>query len=87
MTWSRLDRHGPKAGSQNSPDKALIPEVDTTPRPVFFEDEVAYIRREMIEEEENPFQTIYFVDVIVSRLNGKVTHYRVVGYHGKDRLD
>jgi hypothetical protein len=41
----------------------------------------------MISDEENPMQKVYFVDVEVSRVGGKVTAYRIVGFHGKDELD
>jgi hypothetical protein len=29
--------------------------------------------------EANPYQTVYFVDVSVSRVSGKVVSYRVIG--------
>ena len=40
----------------------------------------------MIDDDENPMQKVYFVDVEVSRVNDKVMAYRVIGYHGKDDL-
>jgi hypothetical protein len=41
----------------------------------------------MIDDEENPYQNIYFVDVSVSRVSGKVVSYRVIGFHGKEELE
>jgi len=86
MIWTRLDREKAKTEGRSSPDKALIEEIDPKPRPVFFTDEMSYLKEEMVQDEENPMQKVYFVDVEVSRVEGKPTAYRVVGYHGKDDL-
>jgi hypothetical protein len=45
------------------------------------------LKRQMIDDEENPYQNVYFVDVEVSRVNGKVVSYRVIGYHGSEILE
>lgn len=87
MIWSRLDREKAKTEGKASPDKAIIEEIDPRPHPVFFTDDLTYLKREMIVDDENPYQKVYFVDVEVSKANGKVTSYRVIGYHGKDDLD
>lgn len=86
MVWKRLDRDAVKSEG-STPDKALIEEIDPRPKPVLFADDLSYLKREMIEDEANPYQKVYFVDVEVSRVSGKVTAYRVSGYHGKDDLD
>lgn len=86
MVWKRLDRdRAKKQGS--TPDRALIEEIDPKPRAVHFTDDMAYLKEEMIHDEENPLQKVYFVDVEVSRVQGMVAAYRVVGYHGKDDLE
>jgi hypothetical protein len=86
MTWNRLDRDKAKTEGR-SPDRGTIEEIDPKPRAVLFTDELSYLKNEMIADEENPYQQVYFVDVEISRAaGGKVTAYRVVGYHGKDEL-
>jgi hypothetical protein len=87
LIWKRLDRAKGRTESRGSPDRALIPEIDKADRPVFFTDETAYLKDEMLGEEENPWMRVYFVDVEISRIEGKVVSYRVVGYHGKEDLD
>lgn len=87
MVWSRLDKEKTKTSGTASPDKGRIEEIDDAARPVLFTDELAYLKREMMKDEENPYQMVYFVDVEVSRTNSRVTHYRVVGFHGKEPLE
>jgi hypothetical protein len=87
MTWSRLDRDKAKVEGKTTPDRCAIEEIDPKPHAVFFTDEMAFLKAEMITDEDNPYQKVYFVDVEVSRAaGGKVTAYRIVGYHGKDDL-
>lgn len=86
LVWSRLDRDKSKSDGR-TPDKAVIEEIDPKPKPVFFTDEMAFLKQQMIADEDNPYQMVYFVDVEVSLANGgKVASYRVVAYHGKDDL-
>jgi hypothetical protein len=87
MVWKRLDRDETKPEAKSSPDRALIEEIDTKPHAVFFTDEMSYLKKQMIDDEENPYQNIYFVDVSVSRLSDKVVSYRVIGFHGKEELE
>lgn len=87
MVWKRLDRDETKPEAKSSPDRALIEEIDTKSRAAFFTDEMSYLKKQMIDDEINPYQTIYFVDVSVSRISGKVVSYRVIGYHGKEELE
>ena len=86
LIWSRIDRN-PARRAGSSPDKAIVEEIDAKPKSVFFADEFSYLKKEMIQETDKPFQTIYFVDVEVSRVAGKVVSYRVVGYHGSDEIE
>jgi hypothetical protein len=86
MVWSRLDRDKAKSEGQ-SPDKAAIEEIDPKSRPVFFTDAMSFLKDQMIDDEENPYQRVYFVDVEVSHIQGKVASYRVIRYHGKEDLD
>jgi hypothetical protein len=87
MVWKRLDRDETRPEAKSSPDRALIEEIDLKPHAVFFTDEMSILKKQMIDDEENPYQSIYFVDVNVSRVSGKVVSYRVIGYHGKDELE
>ena len=88
MTWTRLDRGGAKVEGKWSPDQGLIEEIDNKPHTVMFTDEMAYLKSEMIADEESPFKKVYFVDVEISKAaGGKVAAYRVVGFHGKEDLD
>jgi hypothetical protein len=48
---------------------------------------MTYLKREMIDDEENAFQSVYFVDVSVSRVAGRIVAYRIIGYHGKEPLE
>jgi hypothetical protein len=87
MVWKRLDRDETKPEAKSSPDRALIEEIDAKSHVVFFTDEMSYLKKQMIDDEVNPYQSIYFVDVSVSRISGKVVSYRVIGYHGKEELE
>jgi len=87
MVWKRLDRDETRPEAKSSPDRALIEEIDAKPHAVFFTDEMSILKKQMIGDELNPYQSIYFVDVSVSRVSGKVVSYRVIGYHGKEELE
>ncbi|MBB4261837.1 MULTISPECIES: hypothetical protein [unclassified Bradyrhizobium] len=87
MVWKRLDRDSVKSEAKTTPDRALIEEIDEKPHAVFFTDEMSHLKMQMIGDEENPYQAIYFVDVVVSRSSGKVVSYRVIGYYGKEELE
>lgn len=85
MVWSQLARDAAKTDGAQSPDKGIIADLDKKPRPVFFTDETSFLKREMIDDEENPYKKVFFVDVEISRLaSGKIGNYRITGYHGKD---
>ncbi len=86
MIWSRLDRDKAKSDGQ-TPDKGRIEEIDPKPRPILFTSAMTFLKDQMISDEDNPYQHIYFVDVEVSRVQDKVVSYRIVGYHGKDEID
>ena len=75
LIWTRLDRDKAKTEGQRSPDKGLIEEIDRKPQPVLFADNMARLKNEMIEDEENPYQNVYFVDVDVSKVGGKIVSY------------
>jgi hypothetical protein len=87
LVWKRLDRDKATTGGKSSPDKGVIEEIDPKPHPVIFTDEMSPIKKQMIDDEEKPFQHVYFVDVDVSRVSGKVVSYRIKGYHGKEELE
>jgi hypothetical protein len=87
MVWKRLDRDAVKSAAKTTPDRALIEEIDDRSHAVFFTDEMSHLKNQMIGDEANPYQSIYFVDVVVSRSSGKVVSYRVIGYHGKEELE
>jgi hypothetical protein len=67
--------------------KAVIEEIDAKPHAVFFTDDMTLIKKQMIDDEEKPFQKVYFVDVDVSRVSGRVVSYRITGYHGNEELE
>ena len=73
--------------AKSSPDRALIDEIDRKPHPVFFTDEMASIKKRMIDDEVSPFQNVYFVDVSISRVSDRIVSYRVMGDHGKEELE
>lgn len=85
LVWKRLDSATGKVDG-SSPDKAIIEELDPRPRPVFFTDEMVAIKKTMIEDEDNAFKKVYFVDVQISRVGDKIVSYRVIAYHGEDDL-
>ena len=88
MIWSRLDRESAKTIGTSSHDKGLIEEIDHKPHAVLFIESMAYLKREMVDDfEKNPLQTVYFVDVSVSRAAGHIVAYRIIGYHGKEPLE
>ena len=81
MVWRQLDSDEAKVEGQRSPDHGIVAEIDPKPRPVFFTDDMSHLKREMIENEENPYQKIFFVDVEVSRIpGGRVGNYRIIGF-------
>src|SRR4051794_25194531 len=86
LVWDRLARDDAKVAGASSHDRGLIEELDNKPHPVFFTDDLTFLKSEMIADEANPYQKVYFVDVEVSRAKGKIASYRVIGYHGKDDL-
>lgn len=86
MVWSQLARDAAKTTGQKSPDRGLIEEIDRKPHAVLFTEEMSSLKREMIDDELNPYQRVYFVDVQVSRVAGKITAYRITGYHGKEDI-
>lgn len=84
MIWHGLDTDDARTTGKRNPDRATIEEIDPTHRPVFFEDDFASLKREMIDDQENPYRKIHFVDVKVSRVAGKVVSYRITGFHGSE---
>lgn len=87
LVWKRLDRGKARTESLMTPDRALIEEIDKRDRPTFFTNETSDLKDKMIGDDENPWRRVYFVDVEVSRVDGKVVSYRIIGYHGKTDLD
>jgi hypothetical protein len=71
MVWKRLDRDETRPEAKSTPDRALIEEIDSKSHALFFTDEMSTLKKQMIDDEENPHQTVYFVDVIVSRVSEK----------------
>jgi hypothetical protein len=87
LVWTQTARDAVKTKGATSPDKGIIYEIDPKSHAVLFTDETAHIKREMMQDEENPYKKVYFVDAEVSRAaDDKITAYRIVGYHGKDDL-
>lgn len=86
MVWKRLDRVEAKTEGKSSPDKVLISDIDENAKPVFFEDELAYLKDDMLAGDDNPMTKVYFVDVEVSRVEDKVASYRIIAYHHKEDL-
>ena len=87
LVWHGLDKDEARASGKRSPDKAIIEEIDPKPKSVFFEDDFASTKRMMVDDQANPYTKVFFVDVAVSRVAGKVVSYRIVGYHGDADLD
>ena len=87
MVWAGMDTDKPRSKGHRNPDKGIIEDIDARPRPVFFEDKFSYLKADMLEGEENPYRLIYFVDVSVSRVEGKIASYRIVGFHGTAERD
>lgn len=87
MVWKRLDRDEATTTGKSSPDKGVIEEIDDKAHAILFTDETSSIKRQMIDDDENPYQKVFFVDVEISRVGGKIVSYRIVGYHGKQELE
>lgn len=81
-----MDADAARTAGARSPDKAIIEEIDPKHRPVFFEDEFAGLKSEMLAGHDNPYKRIYFVDVKVSRVAGRVVSYRIIGFHGSEEI-
>ena len=86
LIWTQLNRGETRTKGLRSPDKATIEDIDPDPKPVFFNDEVLYLKQQMIGDEVNPYTFVYFVDVNTSVIQGKIVGYRILDYHGKDQL-
>jgi len=86
MIWHGMDTDGARTAGRKNPDRATIEDIDPNHRPVFFEDDFAHLKREMIDDHDNPYKKIHFVDVKVSKIGGKVVSYRITGYHGAEDL-
>ena len=87
MVWHGMDTDGARTSGSRNPDKGIIEEIDAKPRPIFFEDEFAHLKDAMIGDHANPYKLVFFVDVEVSRVGGKVVAYRIVGYHGSTETE
>lgn len=87
LVWKRLDRDAGRTDGRTSTDKGVIEEIDPKAHAILFTDEMLPLKRQMIDDEENPYQNVYFVDVEISRVNGKVVSYRVIGYNGSEVLE
>lgn len=87
LVWHGMDTGEARTDGKRSPDKAIIEEIDKKERPVFFQDDFSHIKKAMIDDQDNPYKKVYFVDVTVSRVAGKVVSYRVIGFHGSEDLD
>lgn len=87
LVWHGLDTDQARSGGKRNPDKAVIEELDEKPRPVFFEDEFIGLKKTMIDNHDNPYKKVFFVDVHVSRVAGKIVSYRIVGHHGEADIE
>lgn len=87
LVWTQLNRNDTRTAGQRSPDKAVIEEISQHEKPVFFNDDVLYLKEGMIGDEgSNPYRFVYFVDVQIMMVQGKVVGYRIRAYHHKDLL-
>lgn len=86
MVWTQLNRDEAKTEGVRSPDRGLIQEIDPKDHAVLFTDDLTYLKSEMIADDENPYQKVYFVDVDISRAGGRITAYRIMVFHGKEDL-
>lgn len=88
LVWKQLARDVARTAEKSSPDRGIIYEIDKNPHPVFFTDDTAYLKREMIDDEENPYKKVFFVDVDISRVpGGGVGNYRITAFHGKEDFE
>lgn len=87
LVWHGMDTGDARTDGKRSPDKAIIEDIDKKERPVFFQDDFSHLKKAMIDDQENPYKKVYFVDVAISRVAGKVVSYRVIGYHGSEDLE
>lgn len=87
LVWHGMDTGEARTDGKRSPDKAIIEDIDKKDRPVFFQDDFSHLKKAMIDDQENPYKKVYFVDVAISRVAGKVVSYRVIGYHGAEDLE
>ena len=86
MVWKRIDRSSAQTQG-SSQDKGIIEEIDPRAKAILFTDELSYLKKQMVDDEDNPMQKVYFVDVEVSRSGSKITAYRITGFHGTDDLE
>ena len=61
LSWESLPRGEPRTDGNRSPDKGIIEEIDPKPKPVFFADEYADLKENILgEHTENPYTRLYF---------------------------
>lgn len=85
LVWQKVDKSTGRTEGASSPDKGRIEEIDGAPRSILFADDMAHVKFDMMAEPM--LQMVYYVDVEIVRVGDKIKAYRVVGYHGKERLD
>ena len=86
LIWARID-DGEARKSGSTPDKAVIEPIDPKKKPIFFADGSTTLKNKMVRDEAYPLDRIYFVDVLVTRVGGRVVSYTVIDYHGSDEIE
>ena len=87
MVWKTFDKSHARIEGQRSPDKGIIEEIDPLPKAILFVDDEAGLKADILASEENPMLVVYYVDVEIIRIDGKIKAYRIAEYHGKELLD
>ncbi len=86
LMWHAITLDPARADGARSPHKAIIEDIDPAPKPVFFDEGLESVKKQMAEAD--PYTKVFFVDVVVSHAKGgKVAAYKVTAYHGEDSLE
>lgn len=80
LTWFQV-----RKGSSDKGDRAIIKAISDKPHKCVFHNET--VKAAILADAENLFRFAYVVDVLVERLRGKISCYKIMGLYSKIPLD
>lgn len=81
MLFLEQANRGPGKEKGRTGDKGVIPDISPKALPVYFRQGIQGIKEMMLRGEENPFSTVFVVDVHASVLGGEPRAYTITSIH------